>query len=86
MVYPPLEVEHMGQWLPREELSREAVEEALESAIRAYAMRVNQALSEAREGFIEDFWARVNERQRERRLLLQTGSLDEPDTDEPDTI
>jgi hypothetical protein len=43
-------------------------------------MRVNQLLSEALEGFIEDFWARVNERQWERRLLLQTGSLDEPDT------
>jgi hypothetical protein len=80
IVYPPLEEEDMGQWLPGEELSREAVEEALESAIRAYAMRVNQALSEALEGVKEDFWARVNERQRERRLLLQTGSLDEPDT------
>jgi len=79
-VYPPLEVEDMGQWLPGEELSREAVEEALESAIRAYAMRVNQLFSEALEGVKEDFWARVNERQRERRLLLQTGSLDEPDT------
>ena len=79
-MYPPLEVEDMGQWLPGEELSREAVEEALESAIRAYAMRVNQLFSEALEGVKEDFWARVNERQRERRLLLQTGSLDEPDT------
>jgi hypothetical protein len=78
-VYPPLEEEHMGQWLPREDLSREAVEEAIEYAIRVYAMRVNQLFSEALEGFIEDFWARVNERQRERRLLFQTGSLDEPD-------
>jgi hypothetical protein len=79
IVYPPLEEEHMGQWLPREDLSWEAVEEAIEFAIQAYAMRVNQLLSEALEGVKEDFGARVNERQRERRLLPQTGSLDEPD-------